>query len=502
MPFSGITGATNTTAAMIVGSGASIQVTGSGYIGASTVGITGNTFLGQNSGGITGTATNNTFVGYNVAKLYTSGGGNIGIGSGALPLLSSGGSNTVIGYTDGGSISSGNYNTLVGAIINAPGGTASYATAFGSQINCPPNTISIGAYIGSSTLTASMNNIIIGQTTMYSANITSAATNNCIVGTNSSGSWTTGTQNSIFGTGTAGALTTGSNNVIMGYGSGPAITTGIQNTIVGTNCNTSGATGYNQILLGYGITGVNNNTAVIGNTAVTDVYANQNGTAIVHCAGVTGFAPTTVYQNIGQTGYSALQAVYVDPVSQTFLLANASGATGAEAVGIIESQNATSFKLVTHGLIQGQTGLSYGQVYWLSDITGGALTPTPPTTLGHVDKPMLVGTGPSTGIVINYRGNVITNSPYLSVSTKTSNYSIANSDYVILANAASGSITITLPSATTSNGQTFIIKRIDQAATAVTILSTSGTMDSQTSISLNSLVSLTFISDGSNWWII
>lgn len=59
-------------------------------------------------------------------------------------------------------------------------------------------------------------------------------------------------------------------------------------------------------------------------------------------------------------------------------------------------------------------------------------------------------------------------------ATKTSNYTITVNDYAIRADATSGNITITLPTASTVTGQVFRIKKIDSSANTVTI---GGTLD-------------------------
>ena len=76
----------------------------------------------------------------------------------------------------------------------------------------------------------------------------------------------------------------------------------------------------------------------------------------------------------------------------------------------------------------------------------------------------------------------------LALSTKTSNYTLTASDSIILADATSGPITLTLPSASVAytSGQTliFIIKKIDSTANSVTI-SSSNLIDGQSSQVLN-----------------
>lgn len=90
-------------------------------------------------------------------------------------------------------------------------------------------------------------------------------------------------------------------------------------------------------------------------------------------------------------------------------------------------------------------------------------------------------------------------------STKTgTTYTITNSDTVIIADATSNSITVTLPVASGSPGYRFFVKRKDATGNTVTIVrSGSDTIDGATSQTLNQqYTSMTVVSDGSNWYII
>jgi hypothetical protein len=84
-------------------------------------------------------------------------------------------------------------------------------------------------------------------------------------------------------------------------------------------------------------------------------------------------------------------------------------------------------------------------------------------------------------------------------TTKTSNYSVLATDHTILAN---GAITITLPDATVLAGEQFIIKDITAASNVTLNTTSSQTIDGATSTTLTPGMSVTVVSDGSNWWIV
>lgn len=97
---------------------------------------------------------------------------------------------------------------------------------------------------------------------------------------------------------------------------------------------------------------------------------------------------------------------------------------------------------------------------------------------------------------------VLRHPPFKNV-TKTANYPITLDDYVILADAAGGNVTLTLPTAASATQRGFIIKRKDSSANTL-ILDGDGaeTIDGSANYSLAALESITVLSDGSAWYIV
>jgi len=87
------------------------------------------------------------------------------------------------------------------------------------------------------------------------------------------------------------------------------------------------------------------------------------------------------------------------------------------------------------------------------------------------------------------------------VVTKTSTYTATDDDDVILCDATSGVFTIDLPTAVGRSGKSYVIKKIDSTANAITVDGDSGeTIDGATTSSLSSQWDyLTIVSDGTNW---
>ena len=91
----------------------------------------------------------------------------------------------------------------------------------------------------------------------------------------------------------------------------------------------------------------------------------------------------------------------------------------------------------------------------------------------------------------------------LPITTITTTYTAGN-DYTILANAASGAFTVTLPAAASNSGVIYNIKKIDSSTNAVTIDgNASETIDGLLTYTLSTQnEEITIQSDGSNWRII
>lgn len=94
--------------------------------------------------------------------------------------------------------------------------------------------------------------------------------------------------------------------------------------------------------------------------------------------------------------------------ANTYVAAKADTAENAEVVGIITAvADANSFSYSTGGEITGLTGLTPNTVYFLSGATAGTTTATAPTTVGYIEKPLLIATATNKAIFVNMRGSTI-----------------------------------------------------------------------------------------------
>jgi hypothetical protein len=89
------------------------------------------------------------------------------------------------------------------------------------------------------------------------------------------------------------------------------------------------------------------------------------------------------------------------------------------------------------------------------------------------------------------------------VTTKSGTYTVTTNDEIILANANTTGFTLTLPTAASNTNQ-YTIKKIDSSANIVTVGTTSAqTIDGSSTATIKvQYASISFVSDGSNWFII
>jgi hypothetical protein len=108
-----------------------------------------------------------------------------------------------------------------------------------------------------------------------------------------------------------------------------------------------------------------------------------------------------------------VRASHDDPTG--FTLAYSSGATHAEAVGMISRVNGDSdFEVTFNGEVEGNFtsainiggSLSVGCSYFLHT-ANGQISTTEPNAVGHVSKPVLIGLASDRGLFVNYRGQSI-----------------------------------------------------------------------------------------------
>ena len=196
--------------------------------------LTGNIAIGKNA--LDATAANQSI-------------GQIAIGEEALTALTSGTQNTCIGYKAGAELSDNNANTAIGYQAMFQSGTTTYHNTF------------VGATSGSGDWSgACHSNTAVGSNTLAGV-MTVTAVDNVAVG-----------RDVMY------QLTQGASNTAVGKSAGGVLTTGLNNTIIGKGSNPSANNATNQTVVGYAVTGIADNSVVLGNSAVTKVYMASDAT--------------------------------------------------------------------------------------------------------------------------------------------------------------------------------------------------------------------------------
>jgi hypothetical protein len=109
-------------------------------------------------------------------------------------------------------------------------------------------------------------------------------------------------------------------------------------------------------------------------------------------------------------GFNPGQALRRDTTVWVKALADTSA--NGSMVGVVDRViNANTFYLRLTGKITGLSGLTSGTTYYLSTTTPGALTPTAPSTVGQLYRPVLVADSATSGYVYNDGGMVVGTGP-------------------------------------------------------------------------------------------
>lgn len=238
----------------------------------------------------------------------------------------------------------------------------------------------------------------------------------------------------------------------------------------------------------------------VGNVALASTTTGSNNSGIGDNAGA---ALTTGNRNnaqgseaLGSMVYGSDNTAMGDNAMQFVVGGDQNTAMGAQAL-------ASS----TNMAFSGSVALGYQAGYWSTANNQFWVDNTQRTDLATAKaNALMYGVFGAAAInqTLAINGRLDTQGRSISVATKTTSYALTGTDEVILADATSGSVTMTLPTAATKAGQTFTVKKKDSSANTVTIATTGGqTIDGSSNavISVQG-VSITVVSDSVNWYII
>lgn len=229
-----------------------------------------NTFIGNDAGANNLFGEGNTFLG-EASGFNNLGSWNVFMGSKSGFSTTSGQANTAVGfralYSNTADIDgSGNQNVAIGAwaLENAHSrGNTAVGTESLRQLTSGEENTALGEH-GLENLGDGSNNTAIGYAALIE--IDSSANDNVAVGSK------------------AGFESKGSFNVYLGTNTGTDTYQGNYNTLLGNDSQTSDTVAQNQIVVGASARGKGDNTALIGDEQITDVYMAEDSGAKVHAS--------------------------------------------------------------------------------------------------------------------------------------------------------------------------------------------------------------------------
>lgn len=95
----------------------------------------------------------------------------------------------------------------------------------------------------------------------------------------------------------------------------------------------------------------------------------------------------------------------------------------------------------------------------------------------------------------------LTGSMAVSYRKVTANATVNNTDFVVMANASSGNITLTLPAAASFAGRTYYVGKTDETTNTVTFSPALKLTETTTVSTVNFAKKYRIVSDGTDWWI-
>ncbi len=140
-----------------------------------------------------------------------------------------------------------------------------------------------------------------------------------------------------------------------------------------------------------------------------DTWARYDGTSfrIQEFGSGTGSDTNTVSLTEVGHGYAGEEWIRINGVDLT-VEAQADSAINSEVFGVVESvADVNNITVRVSGYTDQLSGLTGNTLYFLDPTTPGAITATEPTTNGQISKPVFLALNATSGIVLQYRGTVI-----------------------------------------------------------------------------------------------
>lgn len=414
-----------------------------------------NFLIGQAAGTLLEDGDNNYFLGFGSGSLCVSGDENTGTGANSLHLVT-GDSNVAMGSQAGDAITTGRRNIFIGAESGSQLATGQLVTVIDSIA------------IGFGVVTTASNQMILGPTTITDTKIRGVVELKQTTALETSGAHLPILQ-ILDSTGADAfevtAFTNASNNVAMGRNAGKDITTATGCTCIGARAGEKITTGGNNFCFGW----------LAGALLTTGLANSYIGTA-------SGRSASSGSGNTG-IGESSLNGLL----------------TGQRNVGIGTGGGRDLTTGINNVFIGHSAGDNASQKVDADNSIGIGFQ-----TFTTADNQVVIGNTSITETIL--RGQVFTGDgayETLKRTAKTSSASITT-ETLVLVDATSGDVTITLPPAANLVDTPVHLKKIDSSANSMIIEGDgSETIDGQ--LNVNTAVqytNITVVSDGTSWFIL
>jgi len=153
--------------------------------------------------------------------------------------------------------------------------------------------------------------------------------------------------------------------------------------------------------------GVSEPKLAMNNAPTTNYFVRWNG-ASMEWASVSGtVSMDAITMAVAQAlhGFTAGDVLRWDSIASELTEAQADNVANAEVVGIVSYvTDPNNFTILFAGYCDTLSGLVEGDTYFLSPTVAGALTNTAPSSVGQINKPLLITDSTTSGVFVNFRG--------------------------------------------------------------------------------------------------
>ena len=277
-------------------------------------------------------------------------GGNIGIGTaspgGVFKLVVSGADASINGLRFGIGAANVNSNVAIGnGVMDSATASATSNVAIGNGAGRRIKSGIRSTYVGAeSGLNADAgNNTTLGWRAFNKA---TTANQNTAIGTEALNEMLVGDRNIAIGVGSLFAIQNTSENIGIGQNAGRWIGPGStnvadsirQSVYIGNDSRTGSKTSQNEIVIGYGVTGLGSNSVVLGNSSITNTYLRGK----------------TLVNTITDAGYQLDVAGNIRSTTDAYF----NTTSGETYIGT--TSDAGAFKLQVNGVARASDGLATG----------------------------------------------------------------------------------------------------------------------------------------------